>query len=78
MALKSCAECGKQISDKAASCPHCGAPVLTLAREARKTASFAWNAIRIAIALVFGVIVYNSCQTLNRAHAAVDQAHQSA
>ena len=26
MALVSCQECGKEISDKAASCPHCGAP----------------------------------------------------
>ncbi|GGC26415.1 hypothetical protein GCM10011371_12490 [Novosphingobium marinum] len=27
MALISCEECGKQVSDKAANCPHCGAPV---------------------------------------------------
>ena len=27
MALIKCAECGKQISDAAASCPNCGAPV---------------------------------------------------
>lgn len=26
MALVKCSECGNQISDKAASCPHCGAP----------------------------------------------------
>lgn len=26
MALISCAECGKEISDKAPQCPHCGAP----------------------------------------------------
>lgn len=26
MALVSCLECGKEISDKAAACPHCGAP----------------------------------------------------
>lgn len=26
MALIACGECGKQISDKAAACPHCGAP----------------------------------------------------
>ena len=26
MALISCSECGNQISDKAATCPHCGAP----------------------------------------------------
>jgi uncharacterized membrane protein YvbJ len=27
MALISCSECGKQVSDKAASCPNCGAPI---------------------------------------------------
>jgi uncharacterized membrane protein YvbJ len=27
MALISCAECGKEVSDKAASCPNCGAPI---------------------------------------------------
>lgn len=27
MALIACSECNKQISDKAAACPHCGAPV---------------------------------------------------
>lgn len=27
MALVSCKECGKQISDQAAACPNCGAPV---------------------------------------------------
>jgi hypothetical protein len=26
MALIKCPECGKEISDKAASCPHCGIP----------------------------------------------------
>lgn len=25
--LIDCSECGKQVSDKASSCPHCGAPV---------------------------------------------------
>ena len=27
MALVSCAECGRQISDRAASCPDCGCPI---------------------------------------------------
>lgn len=27
MALILCPECGKQVSDKAASCPNCGAPI---------------------------------------------------
>lgn len=28
MALISCTECGNQVSDKARSCPRCGAPVV--------------------------------------------------
>lgn len=27
MALLPCSECGREISDKAAACPQCGAPV---------------------------------------------------
>ena len=27
MALIPCSECGKQVSEKAASCPNCGAPI---------------------------------------------------
>ncbi|PCQ44939.1 zinc-ribbon domain-containing protein [Citrobacter freundii] len=27
MALIKCKECGEQVSDKAASCPKCGAPI---------------------------------------------------
>lgn len=27
MALVACGECGKQVSDTAASCPNCGAPI---------------------------------------------------
>lgn len=27
MSLVACSECAKQISDKAAACPHCGAPI---------------------------------------------------
>jgi uncharacterized membrane protein YvbJ len=27
MALIKCSECGGHVSDKAASCPHCGAPI---------------------------------------------------
>jgi TM2 domain-containing membrane protein YozV len=33
MALISCAECSKEISDKAAACPHCGAPVASVAQS---------------------------------------------
>ena len=33
MALIKCYECGKEISDKAPSCPHCGAPKLVAANK---------------------------------------------
>jgi len=29
MALIECSECSKEVSDKAGSCPHCGAPIST-------------------------------------------------
>lgn len=37
MALIKCPECGKEISDKAASCPHCGCPVSHPQTQVEKT-----------------------------------------
>ncbi len=37
MALIKCPECGKEISDKAASCPHCGCPISHPQTQAEKT-----------------------------------------
>jgi len=34
MALISCEECGKEVSDKAAACPNCGAPIASMVEEA--------------------------------------------
>jgi hypothetical protein len=39
MALMSCSECGGKVSDKAASCPHCGAPVEKAPPEIEPTVS---------------------------------------
>lgn len=39
MAMIRCAECRKDISDKAATCPHCGAPVDVVAAKAMKASS---------------------------------------
>ena len=36
MPLMNCTECGKEISDKAASCPHCGAPTKWGQKETKK------------------------------------------
>ena len=40
MSLIPCSECKNEISDKAASCPHCGAPVV---RERTRGAAFVVN-----------------------------------
>jgi ribosomal protein L37E len=37
MALINCKECGKQVSDKAESCPHCGAPMKSPANSNNKS-----------------------------------------
>jgi hypothetical protein len=43
MALINCDECGKEVSDKAASCPNCGAPIapVTRAEPAKKKQKYA-------------------------------------
>lgn len=49
MALIACAECNQQISDKASSCPHCGAPIqqvstdTSVAAEATTQKSGVWK-----------------------------------
>ncbi|WP_180084890.1 zinc ribbon domain-containing protein [Acinetobacter sp. YH12145] len=50
MALKQCKECGNQVSDKAQSCPSCGA------KQPKKMGIFAWIAIIFVGLLVIGAI----------------------
>ena len=40
MALIKCPECGKEVSDKASACIHCGYPLAELANNATQMASF--------------------------------------
>ncbi|MDD5207245.1 MAG: zinc ribbon domain-containing protein [Desulfobacterales bacterium] len=60
MSLIQCAECGKEISDKAASCPHCGAPTQhgevadKKARRARRGNIQGAGCLLMIIALVLG------------------------
>ena len=51
MALINCPECGRQVSDKAAVCPHCG---VTIAAKPRKSnrAPIIITAAVIALAIV--------------------------
>ena len=50
MALKPCKECGNQISDKAKTCPNCGA------KQPKKMGVFAWIAVIFVVLLVIGAI----------------------
>jgi len=36
MSLIKCSECGKEISDKAVTCPHCGSPVILMDTESQQ------------------------------------------
>ena len=46
MALISCSECGKEVSDKAKSCPGCGAPIGKQADSQKVTRKGAkWEAV---------------------------------
>ncbi len=40
MAMIRCPECGKQISDRAAACPNCGAPVAQMMQDYRQTVQY--------------------------------------
>jgi uncharacterized membrane protein YvbJ len=50
VAIKQCKECGNQVSDKAQSCPSCGA------KQPKKMGIFAWIAIIFVGLLVIGAI----------------------
>ena len=63
MALISCAECGREVSDKAESCPNCGAPIAPHERDGSEPQQHvkvtrsggAWEALGF-LAIVAGII----------------------
>lgn len=57
MALITCQECRKQLSDTANACPHCGAP----AAVAKKSGGF--SIVKWTIVLVFGAFVFKCVST---------------
>jgi len=66
MALIDCPECGKQVSDSAPSCPHCGyvltqqeddeEPVYVFPKKRKKISSLGWAVIIIIIVLIIGFL----------------------
>lgn len=66
MALIQCSECGKQVSERAAACPHCGAPLAAATAPSppqpspvhratrRKTSPLAWVALAVLVVVGLG------------------------
>lgn len=76
MALIKCSECGKEMSDKAACCPHCGCPITSMETEnievpteATQSADKpvkkrkAWWIIPVVVAILVGVYCLPPVQT---------------
>ena len=58
MALIKCYECGKEISEKAPFCPHCGAPQLVSKnKEVKAKMAFVFNKYLKPIGIGLGVII---------------------
>lgn len=62
MALIACLECHKEISDKAAACPHCGAPVSANSPAAvkKKSSGLLKWVLGVPVGLFVVVIVFGS------------------
>ncbi len=67
MALINCTECERQISDKASTCPGCGAPVATVAAVTHASAqplsqehTTSSRGVYILLALLFGAFGFHN------------------
>lgn len=80
MALVSCSECRKDVSDKAAACPNCGAPVEDRAPVAEpEKGGGRIKVIGIVAAVIIGGFLYQSATREDRQRAtARDAAAQAA
>jgi uncharacterized paraquat-inducible protein A len=67
MALVNCHECGNSVSDHAAACPKCGAPVIARIRRQRKA-----YLVVLGISLVFtAIMIFSVARLLNKIKDAV-------
>ena len=62
MALITCKECGKEISNSAKSCPQCGA-------KRSSPLSTVWTVVKVVVAVFVGFVVYQCTSLTNRSAA---------
>jgi len=60
MTLIKCIECGKEVSDQAASCPHCGAPIQSSASNKTKSNPVSCNGCLAVFGVFIGLIFIGS------------------
>lgn len=65
MALIACRECGAKVSDSATACPSCGHPVPSKVGTVKKAASGIWTAIKLFVALIIGIVVFQCTSLMN-------------
>lgn len=75
MAIKSCRECGKDVSTEAAVCPHCGVPKPT---EVKASAKDGLIGLGVLIAIVVGAVAMCSDSDAEKAAAAKAKAASDA
>lgn len=56
MALVKCKECGSEVSDKAQSCPKCGAPIIVSIPTKKKTSMLTWTVGGVIALIFYGAI----------------------
>jgi hypothetical protein len=53
MALINCPECGKQVSEKAPTCPQCGSPIAPAKKEKKEAKQYGCGTLIVALVLLF-------------------------
>lgn len=82
MALVKCSECGKEVSDKAGSCPGCGAPIAlgAVTPPKKKTGCLTWMVGGFLALIVIGMVMgglEESKETEERQRAAAAESERS-
>lgn len=57
MALIKCTECGEQVSDQAATCPKCGAPIHKAKKKSAWTKNIGCAGVMFVVLILLGLLL---------------------